>query len=127
MSDVSITATARSFPQLPYTKIKNDILGTSHEVSLVFVGATRAQKLNQTYRNKSYVPNVLSFPLDKKVSEIFITPTVAARQAKKLGVATPDYIGFLFIHALLHLKGLDHSDTMERTERRYAQKFGFVI
>jgi len=39
------------------------------EVSLMFVGRTRAKKLNQQYRRMDYVPQVLGFPMDNDISE----------------------------------------------------------
>ena len=123
MDTLTLTATARSYPHHPYQKIKDDILGKSYAVSLAFVGAVRAQSLNKQYRNKTYTPNVLSFPLDEKTGEVFITPEVAKREAHKFGMSVDGYIGFLFIHALLHLKGLDHGDTMDKAERKYCLKY----
>ena len=121
---VSISNTARSFPRLPYQQMKDDILGPEYRLSLVFVGRTRAQALNRTYRHKSYVPNVLSFPLAPDSGEVFITPTVAKEQAHRYHLSHTGYVGYLFIHALLHLKGLDHGDAMERAEREYLQQYG---
>ena len=123
MSTLSITATARSYPKLPYQKMKDDILGASYDLSLAFVGSARARALNIEHRKKTYAPNVLSFPLDEKAGEIFITPSVAAVQAPRYKMSKNGYIGFLFIHALLHLKGLDHGDTMDKAERRYCLKY----
>jgi probable rRNA maturation factor len=36
------------------------------ELSLWFVGRDRAKKLNQQYRQKDYVPQVLGFPMSKE-------------------------------------------------------------
>jgi probable rRNA maturation factor len=124
MSTFSIESKARSFPTFPYEKMKDDILGKSYELSLTFVGSATAQKLNTTYRKKTYVPNVLSFPLDPKTGEIFIAPVKARSEAKAFGMSEKGYIGFLFIHALLHLKGLDHGDTMDKAEKKYCLKYG---
>ncbi|NCN52243.1 rRNA maturation RNase YbeY [Candidatus Parcubacteria bacterium] len=123
MKAFDVSATVAEYPKLPYEKIKNDILGSSYNLSLVFIGKTRAQSLNKTYRKKSYVPNVLSFPIEKSVGEIFITPEVAQREAKKHDLSYSGYIGFLFIHGLLHLKGLAHGDTMEKAEKRFISKY----
>lgn len=123
METFTLTSKARSYPTLPYAAIKDDILGKKYVLSLSFVGGTTAQKLNKQYRNKTYVPNVLSFPLDESMGEIFITPTVAAREAHKYSMSKNGYIGFLFIHALLHLKGLDHGDTMDKAEKKYCLKY----
>lgn len=118
-----IHATVRSYPRLPYTEIKEAILGKKYELSLVFVGKDRAQKLNDTYRNKTYIPNVLSFPLDKQTGEIVITPEVAKKEAKRFEMTPRGYVGFLFIHGLLHLKGYRHGATMEQAEKKYVKKF----
>ncbi len=121
----SITRTTHkgALPTLPFEQIKNDILGAQYVVSLVFVGEKRARTLNTQYRNKTYVPNVLSFPIDKKVGEIFITPTIAAKEAQNFGLSERGYIGYLFIHGLLHLKGLDHGATMDKAEARYMKAY----
>ena len=123
MDTFSITATAKSYPNLPFEAIKSDILGKKYQLSLAFVGGTRAQKLNAQYRNKTYTPNVLSFPLEEKIGEIYITPTIAKKEAKKFSMTPKGYIGFLFIHACLHLKGLDHGDTMDKAEKKYCTKY----
>jgi probable rRNA maturation factor len=103
--------------------MKDVILGKKYTLSLTFIGATRAQKLNKTYRNAEYIPNVLSFPLDKHVGEIYIAPSVAEKEASKFSLSTRGYVGYLFIHGLLHLKGYPHGATMERAEKKYSTLF----
>lgn len=124
MANTSIHSRARSYPTHPYEQMKDDILGKGYELSLMFVGSVRAKQLNETYRKKSYVPNVLSFPLEKNIGEIYITPVVATKEAKSFDMTPRGYIGYLFIHGLLHLKGLDHGDTMDKAEKRYISKYG---
>jgi probable rRNA maturation factor len=123
MNTFSVSATSRSYPELPYEQIKNDILGKTYELSLIFVGAAKAKQLNATYREKSYVPNVLSFPLSDTVGEIVIAPVVANKEAVTFNMTQNGYIGFLFIHGCLHLKGLDHGDTMDKAEQKYCKKY----
>ena len=121
---VTVSKTIKKAPRAhPYEKMAQDILGKSYEVSLVFVGEKRAQSLNQQYRHKSYVPNVLSFPLTEKAGEIYICPQVAQKEAKNFDLSPHGYIGYLFIHGLLHLKGHDHGATMEKAEARYISKY----
>lgn len=103
--------------------MKDDILGKKYSVSLAFIGTGRAKKLNEVHRNKTYIPNVLSFPLTPDVGEIFIAPATAKTEAKKFGMSIDGYIGFLYIHALLHLKGLAHGDTMDKAEKKYCKKY----
>jgi probable rRNA maturation factor len=123
MERFSISSTVKNYPPLPYEAMKNNILGKSFEISLVFIGEARAQKLNQTTRGKTYVPNVLSFPLSEKSGEIYIAPTVANKEAKKFSLTPKAYIGYLFIHGLLHLKGFDHGPKMERLEKRLLNQY----
>lgn len=126
MSTFAIFSTVRTYPSFPYETMKNDILGKKYNLSLQFIGPTRAAKLNEQYRHKTYVPNVLSFPLDDTTGEIFICPTVAAREAKKFNLSQSGYVAYLFIHGLLHLKGHDHSDAMEKLEQRYLRKYSII-
>ncbi len=123
MSTFSLDSTVKKYPHFPYETIKNDILGKRYTLSLQFVGPSRAQKLNATYRQKTYTPNVLSFPLTPDTGEIFICPQVATKEAAKYDLSVAGYVAYLFIHGLLHLKGYDHSDDMEKQERRYLRKY----
>jgi len=116
--------TKKQQPRLPYEAIATDILGKRYTLSLSFIGATRAKTLNQTYRGKTYIPNVLSFPLDDTVGEIYINQTVAEREAPKFNLSTRGYIAFLFIHGCLHLKGHDHGEQMDKLEQKYLKKYG---
>jgi len=119
----TLGSTVKSYPRLPYENIKNDILGKNYDLSLVFVGEARSARLNQEHRNKTYTPNVLSFPLSKTAGEIYITPSVAKREAKDYGHTYSTHIAFLFIHGLLHLKGLNHGPKMESLEEKFLKKF----
>ena len=103
--------------------MKNNILGKTYELSLVFIGEARAKRLNETTRGKDYIPNVLSFPLTDNSGEIFITPSVAKKEAAKFKLTEKSYVGYLFIHGLLHLKGFDHGPKMERLEKRLLDQY----
>ena len=120
---LSITSTVKSYPRHKYADIADKVLGKRYNLSLVFVGKTRAATLNKQYRNKTYSPNVLSFPLDEQTGEIFICPQVATSEAAKYNLTPRGYVGFLFIHGCLHLKGLDHSDTMDKQEAKWVKHF----
>lgn len=118
-----LSSTISSYPSFPYEAIKQAILGKSYTLSFAFIGTARAKTLNQNYRKKDYVPNVLSFPLDEKNGEIYICPEIAYPEAKDFNLSKNGYIAFLFIHGLLHLKGHDHSEVMEALEQRYMKRF----
>jgi probable rRNA maturation factor len=125
-SSFLLTSTIKHYPAYPYQKIKEAILGKHYELSVAFIGTKRARHLNQTYRQKDYVPNVLSFPLSTTCGEIYLCPEIAYPEAKDFNLSRNGYIAFLFIHGCLHLKGYDHGDTMEALERRYRKRFGIV-
>lgn len=104
--------------------MKEAVLGKKYELSLNFVGTKRAQALNVEYRQKTYVPNVLSFPLDEDCGEIFICPEISYKEAWEYNLSKEGYVAFLFIHGLLHLKGYDHGVKMEELEKRFMKRFG---
>lgn len=104
-------------------QIKDDILDTSYDVSIVVVGDKKARTLNQEYRGKDYIPNVLSFPIDETMGEIFINSKTAILEAPKFNLSSTEYLYYLLIHSMLHLKGLDHSDEMSVQEALYMKKY----
>jgi len=123
-SSLSITKTIKGkLPSLPFDDIKETILGSDYILSLVFIGDKRAKTLNKKYRGKDYVPDILSFPYDKKEGEIFINPHQAKRRSRDFDMSEDKFIGYLFIHGLLHLKGLRHGSTMNRMECAYVKRF----
>lgn len=112
--EVSIkNTTKRATPTLSYQDIKDSILGKKYELSLVFCGNTLSRRLNRTFRGKDKPTNVLSFPLTKSSGEIFINLS----QTRVFSVAE------LFVHGLLHLKGMEHGRTMDQAEAKFLKKF----
>lgn len=113
-------------PKFPFQEATQKILGSSYSLTLVLIGDRRARTLNKKTRGKTYTPNVLSFPLTKKCGEVYLNLPCAVREAKREGVSLHDRTGFLFIHGLLHLKGLKHGSTMESTEQAWCAQFHIV-
>jgi probable rRNA maturation factor len=104
-------------------EIADDILDTSYDVSIVVVGDKKARALNQEYRGKDYIPNVLSFPIDETMGEIFLNPKTATLEAPKFNLSVDHYLYYLIIHSMLHLKGFDHGDEMSAKENFYMKKY----
>ena len=124
-ASIDIKTTVRSgVPRVPFEDILHAAL-PNYSLSLVLCGDELARRMNREYRQKTYYPNVLSFPLTKEEGEIFLNIRKAEREARSLGVSARSRIAFLFIHGLLHLGGLDHGATMERAEMRLMKRFGF--
>ena len=122
--NVSIANTTKGKPvSLPFEHIKNEILGTKYILSLVFIGDKRSATLNKKYRKKDIPCNILTFPLSKEEGEIFINPRKAARDAPHFNTPGEHFIGHLFIHGLLHLKGFTHGSKMNYTGQSMYRKY----
>ena len=106
-----------------FVVIQEAILGKKYELSLAFIGDHKSKKLNYRFRKKTYIPNVLSFPLDNESGEIFINLKKATSEAKEFEMTPKQYIKFLFIHGCLHLTGLDHGKEMDKLEEKFSKKF----
>jgi rRNA maturation RNase YbeY len=106
-----------------FTEIASEVL-PRWDISLVFVGPARARALNEQLRNKDYIPNVLSYTLGDKSGEIIICLAEAKKQAPDFSMSERNFVLYLFIHGVLHVKGRVHGATMERSERKLLAKFG---
>lgn len=121
---LTITNTTKGkLPRLPFVKMANEVLGNEYECSLVIINSKKSQALNHTYRGKDMSTDILSFPLGKNEGEIFIDLITARKKSVQFERSYQNFIGFLFIHGLVHLKGYDHGDTMERQEKKFRKIF----
>lgn len=93
----------------------------SAEVSVSFISNDEIKQLNEQYRNKNSVTDVLSFPLGENMvfdkneetgfymlGDIVISAEKAFEQAQIYGHTIQREIGFLTVHSMLHLLGYDH-------------------
>ena len=92
-------------------------------LSLGVGGAALARKPTRHPRKKTSAANVLSFPLASTEGEIFLNVRAAAREARRLGTNTKKRAALLFVHGLLHLKGLQHGRTMDTREQKILRAF----
>ncbi len=120
----SITNKTKStLPSVPFAKIKNFAMGEKYSLSLVFIGEKESRRLNKIYRGKNKPTNILSFTIEKNVGEIFITPKVVKKQVKLFERKFDNLLTYLFIHGLMHLKGMEHGSRMEKREEVVRKKF----
>ncbi len=103
--------------------MKEKVLGKKYELSLVIATEAELKRLNTTYRDKQETTDILSFPLSDTSGEIYLCPQDATRQAPNFDMEPIEFMGFLFIHGLLHLKGYDHGSTMEHEEAKLVKFF----
>jgi probable rRNA maturation factor len=90
------------------------------EVTVRIVDADEAQALNQDYRDKTYVPNVLTFEYGEigqdeagqavLGGDVVICAPVVEREAREQGKPLPDHYAHMTVHGVLHLQGYDHID-----------------
>jgi probable rRNA maturation factor len=124
-----MTVTLRRTPSqegvrsISYQAIAEAILGKKFELSVVLCGDALARKMNITYRKKTYAPNVLSFPLSNNEGELFLNFRKATREAHSYSIPLRERLMYLYVHGCFHLKGLDHSDEMEKEEARIMKRF----
>jgi probable rRNA maturation factor len=110
-------------PRLPFVRMKDFGLGKEYSLSLVFVGDTLSKNLNRMYRGKNKPTDILSFSLNKKEGEIFINLKKARTNSKKFNRNFENFVGYLFIHGLMHLKGFEHSSKMDSEEEKIRKVF----
>ncbi len=111
-------------PSLPFDLMKEAVLGKDYDLSLVFVADKLSRRLNRERREKDKPTNILSFSLDDSNGEIFINLKLATKQAPEFERDPKNFIAFLFIHGLFHLKGFDHGSRMESKEKEIRKMFG---
>ena len=122
---IGVRHVARGNARVPFKEIAGALLPERYELSLVLCGDALSRRMNRDYRKKDYVPNVLSFPIEKYEGEIFINIRKAEREARSFGLRKEDRMAHLFAHGCLHLLGMKHGERMERLETRTLKKFGF--
>ncbi len=85
---------------------------TKQEIELILTDNTEIAEINREFRNIDKATDVLSFPSDPfpsaPLGSIVISVDKVTSVAQELGHSEDDEIALLFIHGLLHLKGLDH-------------------
>lgn len=87
-----------------------------------FVSQEEMQEINNNYRGKNYVTDVISFAFDDEgmitplLGEMFICVDKAKSQAIEYGHSFEREICFLFVHGLLHLLGFDHQTKEDEEE-----------
>jgi rRNA maturation RNase YbeY len=101
-------------------------------LSLLICGERRIKSLNQSYRGKNKVTDVLSFPAQEDprgawrevmlmdgvalVGDLAICHQQTVRQARQFNIKYEDEFIHLFVHGLLHLLGYDHEASIKEEQ-----------
>ncbi|MCA1926455.1 MAG: rRNA maturation RNase YbeY [Thiobacillus sp.] len=90
------------------------------QITIRLVDADEARALNQSFRNKRYVPNVLTFEYGEigqdqsgariLGGDVVICAPVVEREAREQGKPLQNHYAHMTVHGVLHLQGYDHDD-----------------
>lgn len=94
------------------------------KLSLVFITAAEARRLNRIYRQKSEPANILSFSsaTPDELGDILICLPLARREAAERSQPLAERLVYLFGHGLLHLLGFKHKTSKEQVRFQRAEK-----
>lgn len=102
-------------------------LAADTEMSISLVTDERIQEINQSYRHKDRVTDVISFALEddesdlpnfksleqklaipRNIGDLMIAPHYVKQQAERYGHSFDRELGYTVVHGFLHLNGYDH-------------------
>lgn len=118
-----INSTKAKLPRLAFAQMKEAVLGTDYELSLMIVNEGKMCELNKEFRNINSPTDILSFPFSDTEGEMYINLEETKKEAAKFNREYENFLGYLFIHGLVHLKGFDHSEKMEEEEIKFRKLF----
>ena len=104
------------------------------ELTVRFVGAAEARRLNREFRGKDYATNVLTFDYQHApvvLADIVLCVPVVRREAREQRKVFRDHLAHLVVHGVLHAQGHDHdraahAKKMEAREVRVLAELGIA-
>ena len=94
-------------------------MGRDFDVSVAYVSKKQMHALNKAHRKIDKPTDILSFPYSKKSGELILCLPEVRTHAALHQKTADEYLPFLFIHGMLHLKGYDHGRIMDRLEKKF--------
>jgi probable rRNA maturation factor len=95
------------------------------EITVRIVGAQEGQALNNSYRQKDYATNVLTFDYTQEpmvMADLVLCAPVVAKEAQENGKSLKDHYAHLLVHGTLHAQGWDHETSEEDAEEMEARE-----
>lgn len=120
-----VTNTTKKVPSLSGTFLydaKDLILKKKYELTVTYVGLAKMKSINTKYRNIEKPTDILSFPIDEQMGEIYLCMDYIVKKAKLFEMETEAYLKYLIVHGMIHLLGHDHGDKMDSLEKIYTKK-----
>lgn len=133
LSFQNVSANDNVPPRHQFLRWAKAALRVDTEVNIRIVDAEEGFSLNQTYRQRDYATNVLTFPMFEEpylMGDIIICAPVVAQEALDQHKALEAHYAHLTVHGILHLHGYDHltdkqANLMESIEVTTLQKLGY--
>lgn len=122
---LSVTNTTKKVPLLGGTFLhdaKDLILKKKYELSITFIGTAKMKSINFKHRKIAKPTDILSFPIDETIGEIYICMDIVEKKAKLFEMSTEEYLKYVLVHGMIHLLGYDHGDKMDSLEKIYTKK-----
>ena len=102
------------------------------ELTVRFVDAAEARRLNREFRGKDYATNVLTFDYQHApvvVADIVLCVPVVRREAREQRKGFREHVAHLVVHGVLHAQGHEHdrardAKRMEAREVRILASLG---
>ena len=105
------------------------------ELSVLLVTPDHIRRLNKRFAGDEYATDVLAFPMMEKdesellLGDVVICPSVAERNATRMGHSLQQELDTLVVHGTLHLLGYDHQGqqdkaVMDKKQQEVLDTFG---
>lgn len=114
--------------------VRAALLDHPAEITVRIVGAEEGRLLNQSFRQKDYATNVLTFDYSHEpvvTADLVLCAPVVEAEAAALKIAVQAHYAHLLVHGALHAQGFDHeqdddAEAMELEEARVLAGLGFA-
>jgi probable rRNA maturation factor len=114
-----------ALPRHSVTRWIRHALDLDAEITVRIVGAQEGQALNNSYRQKDYATNVLTFDYSQEpmvMADLVLCASVVAKEAQENGKSLKDHYAHLLVHGTLHAQGWDHETSEEDAEEMEARE-----
>jgi|GEM_PF-787404 len=124
-TNLTVTHTTKKVPPLDgafLSHTKDAVLKKKYELSITCVGVKAMQEINKKHRELDKPTDILSFPIDETIGEIYLCFDMIEKKAKVFNISTKEYTEYVILHGMIHLLGHDHGEKMDALERKFTKR-----